>query len=122
MFKTQEVANILGVSKSTLFRYLKEQPRGLTPQRKEMGGINARTYDLDDIFALAMTQEKHFPEDQIVDKKALDYRTALYGLALAVTRQNRTSEILETINPILEEHGQLKKIYNTYKKNNLITG
>jgi len=119
MFTSQETANILEISKSTLLRYLKEQPKLLEPNRQITATADKREFGLDDLYAIAHYQKDKRP-NQTFDQEYLENRIAIYGLSVAVTQPRRSSRIIKELTPIFDKNAQMKAVLDTYRISNLI--
>jgi predicted transcriptional regulator len=121
MFTSKETADILGISKSTLLRYLKEKP-DLEPSRKITGKISERDFFLEDLYKL--TQYNHEKgafqrqlcniPDEGVDIGKLERKIFEYSIKIAKANPNRSQEIFDNISPIIKNNGELQRLlYNS---------
>jgi len=119
MFTSQETANILEISKSTLLRYLKEQANLLEPGRQITATTDKREFCLDDLYAVAHYQKDKRPNRNF-DQDYLENRIAAYGLSVAVTQPRRSSAIIQELTPIFDKNVQMNTVLDTYRKNKLV--
>lgn len=122
MFKAQEAANILGIGKSTLLRYYRNNP-SIDPDR--IKSQNARRLTIDDIYRTYEHMQQLGTKgkrelQRKIDKDTLDRRIVKYALSIAVTEKQRKSEIIDTINPMLRKSFDLETMYRSYVRDFLL--
>jgi len=118
MFTSKDVTKILGISKSTLFRYEKDLD-DFNPGREWMGLNLRRSYGIADIMTIALHRTLIHGHYEAKPREIYE-KIALYGLALAVTEQNRQQNIMQGIEPIIHGCKTLEVITEAYQRQSML--